>query len=294
MQAIEYKGLVPEPGFEPGRLAARDFKSVEAPLGAGKLLNYKGSGGTIQPYFEPERGTKRGTDLYSPPCPSAPTPSPSGKTASSGPPDSSAIRREPSASTPPASTRWILNLLPKPFPKALRSALTSRLRMTSRLSGLRTICGKRLCGMGSKFGKSISFRGSWSVFVGLVLLAPLCGIASLAQAEDISYQWKFSKPIKLNETLTVSRLTLYLDPEKMDQPYFPVYGGVSEKVGVITAWMDPVDGSCRVFEGVNFVCEVRNSAVELRLTKTGSSSITVYATEHSRMGAQGPYVMAPE
>jgi hypothetical protein len=104
--------------------------------------------------------------IYSPLCEnlsrpdtSAATPSPSGKTASSGRLDSSTIPRELSACTPAAGSSWIPSSPLRLFRNAWQFARTLHMGRPLPRSVRRTSLGKRLCGAAIDCLRWISYRG---------------------------------------------------------------------------------------------------------------------------------------
>jgi hypothetical protein len=62
-QVTDLERMVPKAGVEPARLAARDFKSLDASSSMGEALNYMESGGTMQLDSGAQVGTNQGTGL---------------------------------------------------------------------------------------------------------------------------------------------------------------------------------------------------------------------------------------
>jgi hypothetical protein len=128
-----------------------------------------------------------------------------------------------------------------------------------------------------------------SLFASLILLL---GSASLARAEDISLHWKFSQPVKINTNSSATHLVLSVDPEKLDQPYFPVYGGLTAEVDGVMVMNEPVSGSCRG-DSLYFLCQIQNGTMALRIYRRSSSYVMVFV-ERSPVGEQGPFSLLAE
>jgi hypothetical protein len=168
------------------------------------------------------------------------------------------------------ATRTGLENVTRPCMSILRTALGAICRRIS----------KNSCQRGDTKRRSSSRMLAKTLLSAALFAVPL-------HADDIQLHWKFSQPVKINTNSSATHLVLSVDPEKLDQPYFPVYGGLTAVVDDIMILDEPVSGSCRG-DGPYFLCQIQNGTMALRIYRRSSSYVMVFV-ERSPVGEQGPF-----